>query len=186
MSSGHLFVISGSSGVGKGTIMKQVMERMPEMQFSVSATSRPPRPGETNGVQYFFVTEDAFKQMIEQGAFVEYDYHMGNYYGTLKSEILNKTKTGAMLLDIEPVGALRVREIFPEATLIYVAPPSLEELENRLRGRNDTSEEQMKLRRERAAWESTQMEKYDYVVVNDILENCVQNVLHIIRKKMEE
>ena len=186
MSSGHLFVISGSSGVGKGTIMKQVMERMPEMQFSVSATSRPPRPGETNGVQYFFVTEDAFKQMIEQGAFVEYDYHMGNYYGTLKSEILNKTKTGAMLLDIEPVGALRVREIFPEATLIYVAPPSLEELENRLRGRNDTSEEQMKLRRERAAWESTQMEKYDYVVVNDILENCVQNVLHIIQKKMEE
>jgi guanylate kinase len=186
MSSGHLFVISGSSGVGKGTIMKQVMERMPEMQFSVSATSRLPRPGETNGVQYFFVTEDAFKQMIEQGAFVEYDYHMGNYYGTLKSEILNKTKTGAMLLDIEPVGALRVREIFPEATLIYVAPPSLEELENRLRGRNDTSEEQMKLRRERAAWESTQMEKYDYVVVNDILENCVQNVLHIIQKKMEE
>jgi guanylate kinase len=186
MSSGHLFVISGSSGVAKGTIMKQVMERMPEMQFSVSATSRLPRPGETNGVQYFFVTEDAFKQMIEQGAFVEYDYHMGNYYGTLKSEILNKTKTGAMLLDIEPVGALRVREIFPEATLIYVAPPSLEELENRLRGRNDTSEEQMKLRRERAAWESTQMEKYDYVVVNDILENCVQNVLHIIQKKMEE
>jgi guanylate kinase len=186
MSSGHLFVISGSSGVGKGTIMKQVMERMPEMQFSVSATSRLPRPGETNGVQYFFVTGDAFKQMIEQGAFVEYDYHMGNYYGTLKSEILNKTKTGAMLLDIEPVGALRVREIFPEATLIYVAPPSLEELENRLRGRNDTSEEQMKLRRERAAWESTQMEKYDYVVVNDILENCVQNVLHIIQKKMEE
>ncbi len=186
MSSGHLFVISGSSGVGKGTIMKQVMERMPEMQFSVSATSRPPRPGETNGVQYFFVTEDAFKQMIEQGAFVEYDYHMGNYYGTLKSEILNKTKTGAMLLDIEPVGALRVREIFPEATLIYVAPPSLEELENRLRGRNDTSEDQMKLRRERAAWEATQMEKYDDVVVNDILENCVQNVLHIIRGKMEE
>ena len=186
MSKGHLFVISGSSGVGKGTIMKQVMERMPQLQFSVSATSRPPRPGETNGVQYFFVTEDAFKQMIEQGAFVEYDYHMGNYYGTLKSEIINKTKSGAMLLDIEPVGALHVREIFPDATLIYVAPPSLEELENRLRGRNDTSEEQMKLRRERAAWESTQMEKYDYVVVNDILENCVQNVLHIIQEKMEE
>jgi guanylate kinase len=186
MSCGHLFVISGASGVGKSSILKRVMAQMPDLQFSVSATSRPPREGETNGVQYFFVTEDAFKQMIEQGAFVEYDYHMGNYYGTLKSEILNKTKTGAMLLDIEPVGALRVREIFPEATLIYVAPPSLEELENRLRGRNDTSEEQMKLRRERAAWESTQMEKYDYVVVNDILENCVQNVLHIIQKKMEE
>ncbi len=186
MSSGHLFVISGSSGVGKGTILKRVMEAMPQLQFSVSATSRPPRPGETNGVEYFFVTEDAFKQMIEQGAFVEYDYHMGNYYGTLKSEIINKTKTGSMLLDIEPVGALRVREIIPDAILIYVAPPSLEALQQRLRGRNDTSEEQMKIRWERAAWESTQMEKYDHVVVNDVLDECVQKMLHIIREKMEE
>ena len=186
MSKGHLFVISGSSGVGKGTVMKQVMERMPELQFSVSATSRPPRPGETNGVEYFFVSEDAFRQMIEQGAFVEYDYHMGNYYGTLKSEIFNKTKNGNMLFDIEPVGALRVREIFPEATLIYIAPPSLEALEQRLRGRNDTSEEQMKLRRERAIWESAQMEKYDHVVINDVLEDCVQQVLHIIRQTTEE
>ena len=183
---GHLIVISGSSGVGKSSVLKEVMARRKDLQFSVSATSRPPRPGETNGVEYFFVSEDAFKQMIAQGAFVEYDYHMGNYYGTLTSEIINKTKTGSMLLDIEPVGALRVREIFPDATLIYIAPPSLEELENRLRGRNDTSEEQMKLRRERAAWESTQMEKYDYVVVNDILESCVQNVLHIIQKTIEE
>ena len=186
MSKGHLFVISGSSGVGKGTVMKHVMERMPELQFSVSATSRPPRPGETNGVEYFFVSQDAFRQMIEQGAFVEYDYHMGNYYGTLKSEIFNKTKNGNMLFDIEPVGALRVREIFPEATLIYIAPPSLEALEQRLRGRNDTSEEQMKLRRERAIWESAQMEKYDHVVINDVLEDCVQQVLHIIRETTEE
>jgi guanylate kinase len=186
MSKGHLFVIPGSSGVGKGTVMKRVMEQMPELQFSVSATSRPPRPGETNGVEYFFVSEEAFRQMIEQGAFVEYDYHMGNYYGTLKSEIINKTKTGNMLLDIEPVGALHVQEIFPDATLIYIAPPSLEALEQRLRGRNDTSEEQMKLRRERAVWESAQMEKYDYVVVNDILDDCVQQVLHIIREMMEK
>ena len=186
MSDGHLFVISGSSGVGKGTVMKQVMQQLPQLQFSVSATSRAPRPGETNGVEYFFVTEEAFRQMIEQGAFVEYDYHMGNYYGTLKSEIINKTKTGHMLLDIEPVGALRVREIFPEATLIYLAPPSLEALEQRLRGRNDTSEEQMKLRRERAVWESAQMEKYDHVVVNDVLEDCVRQVLHIIREEMEK
>ena len=186
MSKGKLVVISGASGVGKGTVMKQVMERMPQLQFSVSATSRPPRPGETNGVEYFFVSEEAFRQMIEQGAFVEYDYHMGNYYGTLQSEIINKTRNGNMLLDIEPVGALRVRELFPEATLIYIAPPSLEALEQRLRGRNDTSEEQMKLRRERAVWESAQMEKYDFVVVNDILEDCVQQVLHIIRDGMEK
>ena len=186
MSGGHLFVFSGASGVGKSTVLKQVLARMPELQFSVSATSRAPRPGETNGVQYYFVTEDAFKQMIQQGAFVEYDYHMGNYYGTLTSEIINKTKEHAMILDIEPVGALHVREIFPEATLIYIAPPSFEVLEQRLRGRTDTSEEQMKLRRERAAWECTQMEKYDYVVVNDILEDCVENVIHIIRKYMDK
>lgn len=183
---GHLFVISGASGVGKSTILKKVMAQMPQLQFSVSATSRAPRPGETNGVQYFFVSEEAFKQMILQGAFVEHDYHMGNYYGTLKSEIINKTKNGDMLLDIEPVGALRVRDIFPEATLIYIAPPSLEVLEQRLRGRNDTSEEQMKLRKERAAWESTQMDKYDYVVVNDVLEDSVQKVLHIIREEMKK
>lgn len=183
---GHLFVISGASGVGKSTILKKVMAQMPQLQFSVSATSRALRPGETNGVQYFFVSEEAFKQMILQGAFVEHDYHMGNYYGTLKSEIINKTKNGDMLLDIEPVGALRVRDIFPEATLIYIAPPSLEVLEQRLRGRNDTSEEQMKLRKERAAWESTQMDKYDYVVVNDVLEDSVQKVIHIIREEMKK
>lgn len=183
---GHLFVISGASGVGKSTILKGVMAKMPELQFSVSATSRAPRPGETNGVQYFFVSEEAFKQMITQGAFVEHDYHMGNYYGTLKSEIINKTKESAMLLDIEPVGALRVREIFPDATLIYIAPPSLEVLEQRLRGRNDTSEEQMKIRKERAAWESTQMDKYDHVVVNDILEESIDKVIHIIREEMKK
>ncbi len=186
MKRGHLFVISGASGVGKSSILKRVMAQMPELQFSVSATSRAPRPGEINGVQYFFVSEDAFRQMIEQGAFVEYDYHMGNYYGTLKSEILNKTKNGAMILDIEPVGALHVRDIYPEATLIYVAPPSPETLMQRLRGRMDTPEDQIQLRQERAAWEAAQMEKYDHVVINDILEDCVQQVLHIIRKTMEE
>ncbi len=186
MSGNHLFVISGSSGVGKSTILKQVMAQMPQLQFSVSATSRAPREGETNGVQYFFVTEDAFKQMIEQGAFVEYDYHMGNYYGTLKSEILNKTQIGPMILDVEPVGAMKVREVYPGATLIYVAPPSLDILEQRIRKRNDTPEEQIKLRRERAAWEHAQQAKYDHVVVNDVLEDCVQHVLHIIRQHLDQ
>ncbi len=181
----RLFVISGSSGVGKSTVLKQVMSQMPELQFSVSATSRGPREGETNGVQYFFVTEDAFKQLISQGAFIEYDYHMGNYYGTLKSEILNKTQIGPMILDVEPVGAMRVKEIFPEATLIYIAPPSLDVLEMRIRKRNDTPEEQIKLRRERAAWEHAQQSKYDYVVINDVLEDCVNAVLHIIRENVE-
>ncbi len=182
----RLFVISGSSGVGKSTILKQVMQQLPQLQFSVSATSRAPREGETNGVQYFFVTEDAFKQMIEQGAFIEYDYHMGNYYGTLKSEILNKTQVGPMILDVEPVGAMRVKEIYPEAILIYVAPPSLDVLEMRIRKRNDTPEDQIKLRRERAAWEHAQQSKYDFVVVNDVLEDCVEQVLHIIRENADQ
>lgn len=182
MSCGHLFVISGASGVGKSSILKRVMEAIPDLQFSVSATSRAPREGETNGVQYFFVTEEAFRQMIAQGAFVEYDYHMNNYYGTLKSEILNKTKQGDMILDVEPVGAMRVKEIYPEATLIYITPPSLEALEQRLRSRNDTPEDQIKIRRERAAWEDSQKDKYDYIVVNDVLEDAVAKVLDIIHK----
>ena len=152
MREGHLFVISGSSGVGKSSVLKEVMASRGDLQFSVSATSRAPRPGEENGVQYYFVSREAFCQMIEEGAFVEHDYHMDNYYGTLKSEILNKTKTCNLVLDIEPVGALRVREIYPEATLIYIAPPSLDVLEERIRKRNDTPEEQIKVRRERAAW----------------------------------
>ena len=185
MREGHLFVISGSSGVGKSSVLKEVMARRSDLQFSVSATSRAPRPGEENGVQYYFVSREAFCQMIEEGAFVEHDYHMDNYYGTLKSEILNKTKTCNLVLDIEPVGALRVREIYPEATLIYIAPPSLDILEQRIRKRNDTPEEQIKVRRERAAWEDAQKEKYDFVVINDVFENCVAEILHIISKELD-
>lgn len=186
MSSGHLFVISGSSGVGKSSVLREVMARRQDLQFSVSATSRPPRPGEVNGVQYYFVSREAFRQMIEQGAFVEHDYHMDNYYGTLKSEILNKTKTCNLVLDIEPVGALRVREIYPQATLIYIAPPSLEILEQRIRKRNDTPEEQIRVRRERAAWEHAQRDKYDYVVINDVFEDCVNDMLHIISQELDK
>ncbi|MBQ8580347.1 MAG: guanylate kinase [Oscillospiraceae bacterium] len=186
MSKGHLIVISGSSGVGKSTVLKQVIAARNDLQFSVSATSRPARPGEINGVQYYFVSREAFQQMIEEGAFVEYDYHMDNYYGTLKSEIINKTRDGNLVLDVEPVGAMRVREIYPEATLIYIAPPSLETLEQRIRMRNDTPEEQIKIRRERAAWEHAQKEKYDYVVINDVVEDCVAEVLHIISSLLDQ
>ena len=186
MSCGHLFVISGASGVGQSSILKRVMAAMPDLQFSVSATSRPPREGETNGVQYFFVTEDAFRQMIEQGAFVEYDYHMNNYYGTLKSEVLNKTAQGNMILDVEPVGAMRVKEIYPEATLIYIAPPSLETLEQRLRARNDTPEEQILVRKQRAAWEDAQKDKYDYIVVNDVLDDAVAQVMDIVLRNTKD
>ena len=137
-------------------------------------------------MQYFFVSREVFQQMITEGAFVEYDYHMDNYYGTLKAEIFNKTANGHMILDIEPVGALNVKSIYPDATLIYIAPPSMEVLMDRLRSRNDTPEEQIKIRSERAAWESAQQEKYDYVVINDVLEDCIQEVLAIIEKHTKE
>ena len=185
MKVGNLFVISGASGVGKSTILKQVMACRPQLQFSVSATSRAPREGETNGVQYFFVSTEAFREMIEQGAFIEYDYHMNNYYGTLKSEIINKTKTGNMILDVEPVGAMRVKELYPDATLIYIAPPSLAVLEKRLRDRNDTPEDQIKIRSERAAWEDSQKDKYDHIVINDVLEDAVAMVLRIIDERVK-
>jgi guanylate kinase len=111
---------------------------------------------------------------------------MENYYGTLKSEVLKKTQLGNMVLDVEPNGALAIREIYPDATLIFVAPPSMEALEQRIRGRGDTSEDQIEVRLERAAWEMSQGEKYDYVVVNDVLDDCVAEVLNIISKKLDE
>ena len=123
MSKGNLIVISGSSGVGKSTVLKQVMQVRKDLQFSVSATTRGPRPGEEDGVSYYFMTKEKFKALMAEDAFVETDFHMDNYYGTLKSELLNKTRDGNLILDIEPNGALNVRSVYPEATLVFIAPP---------------------------------------------------------------
>ena len=186
MSKGNLFVISGASGVGKTSVLKQVMKIRDDLQFSVSATSRPPRPGEVDGVNYYFISRDEFQAMIDRNEFVEYDYHMENYYGTLKSEVLKKTENGNMILDVEPNGALAIREIYPDATLIFVAPPSVDTLEQRIRGRGDTGDDQIKVRLERAAWECAQGEKYDYIVINDVLDDCVEQVLQIISNKLDK
>ena len=186
MSKGNLFVISGASGVGKTSVLKQVMKVRDDLQFSVSATSRPPRPGEVDGVNYYFISRDEFQAMIDRNEFVEYDYHMENYYGTLKSEVLKKTENGNMILDVEPNGALAIRGIYPDATLIFVAPPSVDTLEQRIRGRGDTGDDQIKVRLERAAWECAQGEKYDYIVINDVLDDCVEQVLQIISNKLDK
>ena len=186
MSKGNLFVISGASGVGKTSVLKQVMKVRDDLQFSVSATSRPPRPGEVDGVNYYFISRDEFQAMIDRNEFVEYDYHMENYYGTLKSEVLKKNENGNMILDVEPNGALAIREIYPDATLIFVAPPSVDTLEQRIRGRGDTGDDQIKVRLERAAWECAQGEKYDYIVINDVLDDCVEQVLQIISNKLDK
>ena len=185
MSKGRLFVISGASGVGKSSVLGLVMKQCPGLQFSVSATTRPPRPGEADGVNYYFISKEQFQQMIAEDAFIEYDAHMGNYYGTPKRELQEKLQYGDLFLDIEPVGAFNVRKINPEAILIFITPPSLEELERRLRSRGDTSEEQMKLRLERAKWEMEQSKQYNYVVVNDVLEDCAKEIMNIIAKEAE-
>lgn len=186
MKRGRLFVISGASGVGKSTVLSRVMAQKEDLQFSVSATTRAPRPGEKEGISYYFVTKQKFEEMIRQDAFVEYDAHMDNYYGTPKAQLEEKLTQGSVILDIEPNGAFNVRASRPDAVLIFIAPPSLEELERRLRSRGDTSEDQIALRLERAQWEMDQGKRYDYIVTNNQVETCSQEILDIIRKKLEE
>ena len=185
MKKGRLFVISGASGVGKSTVLKRVMEERKDLTFSVSATTRAPRPGEVDGESYYFVTKEQFEDMIARGEFLEYDAHMANYYGTPVAQAEEKMKKGSVILDIEPNGAFNVRKAKPDAVLIFIAPPSLEELQRRLAGRGDTSEEQMKLRLERSVWEMEQIKKYDYVVINDQVETCADEILKIIAEKAD-
>ncbi|MBP3305177.1 MAG: guanylate kinase [Oscillospiraceae bacterium] len=186
MSKGKLFVISGASGVGKSTVLSKVMAARSDLRFSVSATTRAPRPGEVEGESYFFVSKERFEEMIRDDAFVEYDAHMANYYGTPRDQLEEKLKTGSVILDIEPNGAFRVREKRPDAVLIFIAPPSMEALTKRLQSRGDTSEEQMAIRLNRAKWEMDQMSRYDYVVTNDQVETCVDKILQIIAKVCDE
>ena len=182
MSAGKLFIISGASGVGKGTVLKSVMEKRDDLRFSVSATTRPPRPSEKHGIHYYFISEEQFEEMIARDEFLEYDRHANASYGTHVGQVLEKLQNGHVILDIEPKGAEIVHGKRPDATLIFIMPPSMEELERRLRGRGDTCEEQIAIRMERAKWEMDQRDWYDYVVVNDKLEDCVNEILNIIAK----
>ncbi|MBQ9844047.1 MAG: guanylate kinase [Oscillospiraceae bacterium] len=186
MKQGKLFVISGASGVGKSTVLQHVMAARKDLTFSVSATTRPPRPNEVDCVHYYFITKEAFQEMIAQDAFLEYDNHNANYYGTPIAQLEEKMRSGHVMLDIEPVGAKNVRQKRPDATLIFIMPPSMEELERRLRGRGDTSEEQIAIRLERAKWEMEQRYWYDHVVVNDVPETCAEAILKIIAQAANE
>lgn len=183
MSKGKLFVVSGASGVGKSTVLKQVFAARDDLRFSVSATTRAPRNGETEGVSYYFVTVEQFKDLIDRGEMLEYDFHNETYYGTPRRQMEEKLENGHVILDIEPVGAFNVRAACPDATLIFIMPPSVEELERRLTSRGDTSPEQCALRLARAKWEMDQRDKYDYVVVNDDVQTCANNILEIIAQK---
>ena len=180
MSKGKLIVMSGCSGVGKSTVLGRVMESRDDLLFSVSATTRAPREGEVDGVSYFFVSQEEFQKMIAEDAFVEYDGHMANWYGTPKAQLEEKLERGVVLLDIEPNGAGQVKKAAPDAVLVFIMPPSMEELESRLRGRGDTPEDQIAMRLERAVWEMEQRHWYDHLVVNDSAERCAEEILKII------
>ena len=180
MSKGKLVVISGASGVGKGTVLSLMMQQREDLFFSVSATTRPARPGEVDGVHYYFVTKEQFEDMIARGEFLEYDAHAANYYGTPRAQADEKRNKGHVLLDIEPNGAKQVKAAAPDATLIFIMPPSVEELERRLRGRGDTPEEQIVMRMERAVWEMEQKAWYDHVVVNDDAQRCANEILQLL------
>ncbi len=176
MSETKAFVFSGASGAGKSTVLKRIMSKRDDLRFSVSATTRAPRDKEVDGVDYFFVTREKFEQMIANNELLEYDEHHENLYGTPRSQMVGQY----VILDVEPNGAFQVRKNYPNATLIFITPPSMEVLEQRLRSRGDTAEDQIQIRLERAKWEIAQSEHYDYVVINDDLDHCVKQVEDIL------
>lgn len=175
-----LLAISGPSGVGKGTIVKKILSRRKDVMLSVSCTTRLPREGETHGKEYFFISREEFFKHIDEGDFLEYDEHFGNYYGTLMSLVKEALKEQSVILEIDVVGALNAKKYFPECVLIMVVPPSIEELQKRLRGRNSETEEEIQKRLDRLTYEISQQKYYDYVVVNGELEAAAKEIENII------
>ena len=182
---GILTVISGFSGAGKGTVMKRLLEKYPEeYALSISCTSRSPRPGEQDGREYFFKTNEEFEQMIAEDAFLEHAKYVDHYYGTPAAYVKEQMDAGRnVILEIELQGALQIRNKLPETILMFLMPPSADELENRLRGRGTETDEVIRARLRRAVEESRSMEQYDYLVVNDDLETCGEEVHHLIQSQ---
>lgn len=179
---GILTVVSGFSGAGKGTLMKALLEKYTDYCLSISATSRMPRQGEVDGKEYFFLTREAFESMIEKEELIEWAMYVGNYYGTPKQYVQEQLEAGKnVILEIEIQGALKIKEKFPEALLLFVTPPSAEELRNRLIGRGTETQEVIKKRLCRASEEAIYMNQYDYLVINDRLEECVETINEIIQ-----
>ena len=179
--SGILFVLSGPSGAGKGTICQELLRQIPNLQYSVSATTRKPRLGETNGINYWFKEKDEFEEMIKNDLLLEYAEVYGNYYGTPKEQVLKVLKSGKnVVLEIDPQGAMQVKAKFPEGVFIYILPPSLDELAARITKRGTDSKDGIKKRLAAATEEIQYALKYDYVVVNDKVETAVDSIATII------
>lgn len=181
MGKGLLIVLSGPSGAGKGTVCKAFIEKHPEISLSISCTTRTPRSNEREGVNYFFKSEEEFKKLIAQNEFLEYAYVYGSHYGTPKSFVAQKLESGSdVMLEIDVQGARAARRIFPDGVFIFLVPPSMEELERRIRGRGTESEEQIQIRLGKAKSEMEQIDRYDYVIVNDYVTRVVKEIESIL------
>ena len=178
-----LVVISGPSGVGKGTIAKKIIERNPSVSLSISCTTREKRRGEKDGVHYFFIDKPSFEEKIKNGGLLEYSKHFENYYGTPKDFVEDKLKTSDVILEIDVNGGLNVKKEFSETVLIMILPPSIEELKNRLLKRSTETEEQIKTRMQRIEYELEKQKYYDYALINEDLNETVKAVEDIINKE---
>jgi len=182
MARGRLFVISGPSGVGKGSICKRILEADSNMRFSVSMTTRAPREGEVEGVDYFFVSKEQFEKLLCEGQLLEHNQFVENYYGTPRQSVMDWLDEGCdVLLEIDYHGAFQVRESYPAAVLIFIAPPSIEALRERIMGRGSETEEQLEGRLKQAMDDMAHADEYDYMVVNDDIRTAVWQVQQIIR-----
>lgn len=181
---GHLYIVAGCSGVGKGTLLKLFLKENPEIKLSISATTRNPRQGEEDGVSYFFVSKEDFQKSIDNDEFLEWAEFSGNFYGTKKSFVEKTLAKGIdLILEIEVQGAKQVKEKMPEATSIFIMPPSLEDLEKRLRGRHTESEEAIQRRLSFAAREIEAGKNFDYQIINDNIEEALANMQKIFNNK---
>ena len=178
---GILIVISGFSGAGKGTLVKALLQKYDTYGLSISMTTRQPRAGETDGREYFFVSKEKFEQVIAENGLVEYACYCDNYYGTPREYVEKQLAAGKnVILEIEIQGALKIKERFPESLLIFITPPNGEELKRRLEGRGTEDAEVIAKRLARAEEESEGIEAYDYIVINDDLEECVEEVHRLV------